>query len=213
MKAFDYVLLGLVAILAVIGLFAPSQSSTSTVSEDSVVARVISILSDDLGGTVETQEKVFTQGFNVQDGTGSEVIVADTLGNLDVSNSLTYEEKTETISTDDTILASQSGTTFYIASGTTSTLPPVEAGLVFNFSVSGSIADTNFVIDSYEGDNMEGSLIVAGAVVDCAGEDQINFVNDGENVGDYVTVRSDGSQWLIFGNALTSAKLTCTDPS
>ncbi len=109
-----------------------------------------------------------------------------------------------------------SGSTQWLsASGTTFMLPAVdEAGLTFKFQVNGDLDSGNVIIDSAEGDNIEGTLIVAGAVVDCDAEDQINFVTDGENLGDYVELTSDGTQWLIGDSGvLTSAKMTCTDPS
>lgn len=109
----------------------------------------------------------------------------------------------------------ESGSTIYAsATGTTTTLPAAREGLVYRFVVGGALDTSNWVIDSAEGDNIEGSLIVAGAVVDCDAEDQLNFVIDGENLGDYVELRSNGSKWYITqSNVLTSAKLTCTDPS
>jgi hypothetical protein len=80
--------------------------------------------------------------------------------------------------------------------------------------VKAAFATTNYVIDSAEGDNIEGTLIVAGAVVDCNAVDQIDFVNDGENLGDYVEIRSDGTKWFIGDSGvLTGSKMTCTDPS
>lgn len=109
-----------------------------------------------------------------------------------------------------------SGTTYSIsASGTTWILPAVtQTGVNFRWVVGGALDTANVVIDSAEGDNIEGTLIVAGAVVDCAAEDQVNFVIDGENVGDYVELMSNGTNWLIGDSgALTAAKLTCTDPS
>jgi hypothetical protein len=102
------------------------------------------------------------------------------------------------------------------AAQTTVTLPAVTAkrGMSFRFQVSGALTGASVTIDSAEGDNIEGTLIVAGAVVDCAAEDQINIVTDGENIGDYVELYSDGSQWLIVDSGvLTSAKMTCSDPS
>ncbi len=115
---------------------------------------------------------------------------------------------------DITLTANESGAIYMIATGTTATLPAAREGLGYRFMVSGAFTDTNFVIDSAEGDNIEGSLIVAGAVVDCAAEDQINVVVDGENLGDFVELYSDGTSWLIGASgALTSAKMTCTDPS
>lgn len=115
-----------------------------------------------------------------------------------------------------TLQFKDSGTTYSIsASGTTWILPAVtNTGSNFRWVVGGALDTANVVIDSAEGDNIEGTLIVAGAVVDCAAEDQINLVIDGENVGDYVEVRSNGTNWLIGDSGvLTAAKATCTDPS
>jgi len=130
-------------------------------------------------------------------------------------STLNYKINTASTSAAVTLRASQSGREVLIkTTGATYTLPAVtNTGATFTFAVSEAFG-TNAVIDSAEGDNIEGSLLVAGATVDCAAEDQINFVADGENLGDYVTVVSDGASWLIRGsNALTAAKLTCTDPS
>lgn len=106
----------------------------------------------------------------------------------------------------------QSGSTFYLsASGTVLTLPAPVAGAKYRFVVAGSIDTVNMVVQSAEGDNIEGSLIVAGAVVDCNANDRIDIVVDGENIGDFVELSSNGTYWMITGsNALTSAKLTCT---
>ena len=108
-----------------------------------------------------------------------------------------------------------SGTTYLLsATGTTITLPAKEKGLNFKFVVNGAVDTANIVIDSAEGDNIEGTLMVAGAVVDCDAEDQINIVADGENIGDYVELYCDGTQWLIRDSGVSSStKMTCTDPS
>lgn len=115
-----------------------------------------------------------------------------------------------------TLRAVDSGTNYFLsASGTTIVLPAVgNEGTTYTFTVGGALDTANVVIDSLEGDNIDGTLIVAGAVVDCRGEDQINFVTDGEAVGDYVELLSNGTQWvLVDSGVLTTAKMTCTDPS
>jgi hypothetical protein len=122
----------------------------------------------------------------------------------------------QTITGADTLTVLDAGQTIFVGggSGGTITLPTAKAGLFFRFQVSAAYDTANIVIDSAEGDNIEGTLIVAGAVVDCDAEDQINFVADGENLGDYVEVISDGTNWLIVDSGvLTAAKMTCTDPS
>jgi hypothetical protein len=57
---------------------------------------------------------------------------------------------------------------------------------------------------------MEGSIIVAGAVVDVDAADQLNFVHTADNLGDYVDIWSDGSKYFVFGNALNSGGITAT---
>lgn len=115
-----------------------------------------------------------------------------------------------------TLDAVDSGTIYNVsASGTTITLPAVGVeGTHYTFTIGGAVDTGNVIIDSAEGDNIEGTLLVAGAVVDCAAVDQINFVADGENVGDFVEVFSNGTNWIIGkSGGLTTAKITCTDPS
>lgn len=139
---------------------------------------------------------------------------------MNINGELGYQEKTVTIAKTSqyattTLTYLDSGTTYMLsASGTQMSLPAVQDSLTYKFKVNGALDTANVVIKSSEGDNIEGTLIVAGAVVDCAGEDQINIVIDGENIGDYVELTSDGSQWLIGDSgALTASKMTCTDPS
>lgn len=119
-----------------------------------------------------------------------------------------------TPTTDITLTHADSGVTYFIATGTTATLPSIRDGLHFRFIVSSAFANTNFIIDSAEGDNIDGVLTVTGADVSCAGEDQINFVSTAENKGDYVELWSNGSQWFIGDSiADTVGAITCTDPS
>lgn len=155
----------------------------------------------------------------IEEGLGSEEVT--TISNphvftnsVDIKDTLTFVEKSESITADNTITAAESGTTFYVNTNvSTSTLPAVATatGTAFKFVIASAVATNDFRVVSAEGDNIEGSLIVAGAVVDCDAGDRINFVTDGENLGDFVEVRSDGQKWFVTSsNALTSAKLTCS---
>jgi hypothetical protein len=93
------------------------------------------------------------------------------------------------------------------------TLPATStsAGVVFRFVVAGSLTGDARIVTSDGGNDIEGALIVAGAVVDCDAEDTITFVSDGENLGDFVELRSNGTDWFIGASgALTGSKLTCT---
>jgi hypothetical protein len=137
-------------------------------------------------------------------------------GALTVSGAVTGLATTETITAADTITAAQSGTIFLTGTGTTSVLPAVSnSGVKLRFNVSSStIADTNFIVDSAEGDNIFGELIVNDAPVVCQLEDQINVVNSAESPSDWFELLSDGTNWYIIGsNGDAAGSITCTDPS
>lgn len=136
-------------------------------------------------------------------------------GTMGITGELTTKVKVDTSLTGSTTLtAAQTGTIFSIATSTgfNITLPAVTTkGLTYTFVVGSSLATTNLTINSKDGDDIEGSIIVAGAVVDCAAADVLTFVIDGENIGDFVTVVSNGTYWVpLESGVLTAAKLTCS---
>lgn len=97
---------------------------------------------------------------------------------------------------------------------TTVTLPAATDGLSYKFVVTGALTGEETLIDSAEGDNISGLLQVNGADVACSAEDQINIITDGEVIGDFVELLSDGTNWYIVGSQADAAdKMTCTDPS
>lgn len=116
-----------------------------------------------------------------------------------------------------TLTAKDNGKTFFLdaAAGATVTLPALAVGMRLKFIVTSAFATTNWVVDSAEGDNISGNLIVAGAHVAAAAEDQINFVATAESVGDYIELIADttNSQWIVSGVAGLSGGITATDPS
>lgn len=135
-------------------------------------------------------------------------------GDVTVSGQLGYLEKYQALTATTTITTAMSGSTFYISGADAQyTLPATttDAGLVYRFVVDGAMTANHTIVTSDGGNDIEGTLIVAGAVVDCASEDTLTFVADGENVGDYVELRFNGTDWLIGDSGvLTAAKLTCT---
>lgn len=101
------------------------------------------------------------------------------------------------------------------AAGFTITLPALAEGYKFRFVVASAFATTNFIVASSEGDNITGNLIVNGAAVPAAAEDQINFVATAETVGDFIEVFADAtnSQWIVWGIGNATGSITATDPS
>lgn len=123
---------------------------------------------------------------------------------------------TEVISAAKTLTKDDNGKVFFLnnATGVTVTLPAVtNIGWRAKFIVGAVFATTNFIVASAEGDNMEGSFLVAGVVVVGDAEDQINFVASAEDIGDWAEVISDGTSWLMFGNAAATGGITVTDPA
>ena len=87
------------------------------------------------------------------------------------------------------------------------TLPTAANGLYYKFVVAEAFSDHYKLIASPT-DSFEGSVIVAGAVVDVDAADTIQ-INDGtENIGDYIECWSDGSSWMVAGNFLTASAIT-----
>ena len=126
---------------------------------------------------------------------------------------LAYFEDTEAVTDDNTLTVAESGSTFYVSGAlATSTLPDVadSNGVVFRFVVDATLTGAHVIATSDASDIIEGSLSVANAVVDCAAEDAITLV-DAANLGDFVEVRSNGTNWFIGASrGLATGKITCT---
>jgi hypothetical protein len=128
--------------------------------------------------------------------------------------------KVEVLSAAQTLTAADSGKTFILdaAAGKTVTLPTLAEGLNFRFVVGAAFATDNWIIDSAEGDNINGIIADMGSTVagvPAAGEDQINFVASAESIGDwvYLVADSSNSQWLVSGACAANGGITATDPS
>lgn len=122
----------------------------------------------------------------------------------------------ETVTAANVITAAECGTTFFLNSATefASTLPAistVSSGCEFTFIVKAAASFADYTV--LTGNSLEnviyGSMEVAGAVVPCAQEDTITLV-DGNAIGDWVKVVSDGAAWYISGSTVTAAKATCS---
>ena len=123
-----------------------------------------------------------------------------------------YREKTEVVTTTNTIGAAESGTTFYLnsAGGFTSTLPAPAAGLHFKFVVK-TAPTTSYIITTNAAANVlygkiferAGTAGVAGAAADV-----INFVANNAIAGDTYLFDCDGTNWYITGSVDVAAGCT-----
>jgi len=77
-----------------------------------------------------------------------------------------------------------------------------------NFAITTSAA-----VVSAEGDNISGLIIVNGATVLAEVEDQINFILNLAEIGDYVDLLSDGTSWIVNGAGGAAGSITATDPA
>lgn len=123
----------------------------------------------------------------------------------------------KTVAVATTLTSADSGKTIILdaAAGATITLPALADGLKFKFVVGAVFATTNWIVDSAEGDNISGILVVNGASVAASAEDQINFVATAEAIGDWIELIADSgnSQWLVTGVGAGAGSITATDPS
>ena len=118
----------------------------------------------------------------------------------------------EAISDDTTLTASDSGKTYILdATGEAITLPALAAGLKFKFICSAATATSDWTIVSST-DVIQGSAIVAGSAVPASDENTISLVATKTLPGDFVEVECDGTNWYVFGNAVTAAAITFTAP-
>lgn len=129
-------------------------------------------------------------------------------------DSLTINTAVTTVTAAKTLVAGDNGTVYSLdaAAGAAITLPSHLAGLQFRFIVGSTFITTNWTIVAATADldTIEGAVIVNGAHVSVVAADQMNFVNSAENVGDYITLTSDGTTWFVEGSGLTAGSITGT---
>ena len=203
MTKFQKILLGIVTVITVMLLSAALIPSSQSV-----------------GGVYNQVTKFFYDGINV--GTNNQFTVSST-GVLSSSGAasigsitagLNYYKPVVTPTADTTLTVAQSGTIFNMGvAGLDLTLPSptVANGVHYRFVVSAAFATTAMTIVAGTADTIEGSLIVAGAVVACDAADLVSIAATSEDIGDFVDVFSNGTYWVIGANqAMTASQHTCS---
>lgn len=119
------------------------------------------------------------------------------------------------IATTSTLDATYSGTTYYLTGGPFSiTLPATSSAIIgttYKFVVASDLLVTSTIVTASSENAMEGSLIVAGAVVGCEAEDTLTIGAGLEGIGDYVELTWQGTYWMIGDSGFqVAASLTCT---
>ena len=121
--------------------------------------------------------------------------------------------KVEAITAGKTLTADDNGKVFILSDAASGdiTLPAVATNVGFECKVICGFAITSAsALKSAEGDNIEGSIVVNGAQVDVDAADQLNFVQTAENIGDWVSVISDGTYWYAEGVGHGAGAITAT---
>lgn len=155
------------------------------------------------GGSFNPVKVDFAQGISVN---GTDVISS--------TRALTALAPVTTLTSDTTITAAASGTIYNIGTaGVDVTLPSptTSAGVNYRFVVSANYATTAMTIISGTADTIDGSLMVAGAIVACDAADLISISATNEDVGDFVEVTSNGTNWVVGpSNAFAASVMTCS---
>ena len=151
----------------------------------------------------------YTHFSNVEIGTasgGGGLIVGGVYQNAGVTSSVTAGV---------TLTAADNGKTVLLADADSGdvTLPAVTTtGFSVRVLCAFAITASSAVI-SAEGDNITGTLVVNGTTVLSEVEDQVNFILNLAEVGDYIDIVSDGTQWIMNGIGGAAGSITATDPA
>jgi hypothetical protein len=215
-KKFNYGAIGavvlslVVGLVAVFGVVSAFNGGLNFNIENAVfnISSGVEAITDKLGGSTSDDWDV-----------GGNLTVAGNAtitGTLTSSGAIAGEMSLSTVSTrvaSTTLAITDTGKTFILTTTTEFVLPATStsAGVHYKFVVGAAMTASSTVRTLDLSNGIEGTLIVAGAVVDCATEDVITFGGSGENVGDYFELWSNGTYWFIGDSgALTAGAFTCT---
>lgn len=120
----------------------------------------------------------------------------------------------KTVSADTTLTAADSGKTIILsnATGEAITLPAVANGLQYKFIVGLAFATSAWTVTAAS-KVIQGTVVVNGASVLGSNEDIITFAHAAENVGDWVYIVSDGTNWYVSGVGSAASSITLTASS
>lgn len=219
LKKLNYGVIGAISVALIVGLVGvvgvvSAFNGGLNFNIQNAVFNIAGQASDALGG-VTWDKEIFQNDVDIKG--DLDVVGATTIGGaLTASGAIAGLESLSTISTavaSTTLATTDSGKTFILTTTTEFVLPATStsAGVHYKFVLGGLTTASSTIRTSDMGNNIEGTLIVAGAVVDCAAEDLITFGAGVENIGDYVELWSDGTYWFLGDSgALTSGALACT---
>lgn len=156
-------------------------------------------------------------------GTGTVTIAGTSTGDVAVvSAPLRYKQKTETVTAANVITASETGSVFFLNSGTefASELPAPAAGLHFTFIVVGAPSGASYTITTNSSSNIIRGQIYTLDVnsatdpdFELSGGDTVSFVDAKAVAGDRVDCICDGTNWYVYGFCSVFDGITITTAS
>lgn len=150
---------------------------------------------------------------------GTVILGADALSAARATALTAGTQPSEIVTATNVILASESGSTFYLNSATefVSTLPAPALGLNFEFIVSAAPSGASYTIVTASSANIIKGNIVTSATgaadTETSGGDTISFVDGAAVAGDRVQLRSDGTSWFAYGQCAVATAITITTAS
>lgn len=217
-------------LVAVSNVVLVEQLSTTAVTISYDGGQVVTLTHTALGAGVETMRDAiqdaiedalqtrWTQPVYRVDGVSGRVnLPAAVSGIASAFDAASFSDQTFlSLTADYTLTKEESGATIFLdATGEDVTLPASTSAWEFKFVCTDAVATTPWQILSAEGDNINGSIVVNGAAVVAADEDQINFVESAALAGDYIVVTSHpgGAGVQVTGIGQATGAITATDPS
>jgi hypothetical protein len=152
------------------------------------------------------------------DETAGSLWIDSATNQLMIGNGTTYvgaaNAASELVTAANVITAIESGKVFYLnsATGFVSTLPAPAAGQNFRFVVGNTppTSGNHTVVTNASANIIDGIIVVNGASVPAADEDTISFVASTAVAGDWIEVRSDGTNWYVSGQGNAAGSITAT---
>ena len=192
-----------------------TSSGTVTSSSEGVVNIVASGMTTGSALKIDLTEGTLTTGkyINCYDDTATASVFS-----VGENGVVLYSDFTEVVTAANVITAAESGSVFFLNSGTefASTLPALQAGLHFTFIVTAAPSGASYTITTDgAANNILGTVhssdgVDADSEVSGAGLDVVTFVDGAAVLGDRAEFWCDGTNWFMIAHCNVSTGITIT---
>ena len=121
-------------------------------------------------------------------------------------------DNTQVLTDDITLTPADSGKVFYLnaAAAGDVTLPAPHLGFNLKFIIGATNPTTAWQIIGATAAVIQGSVVVDGAAVPAVNMDQVNFVASTAVKGDFIEIRSDGTNYYLSGVGEAAGSITAS---